>query len=166
MNWLVPIVTGAAFLKPSPNPIPHGRLIPAPLQFKDPHQPNLDDPRGLPPQLSNKTYRGKIELKKPAILNEERKPYGTQFVNDLAALVPFTDQTMRIRLMQQQYRMTDQYKPFNNIKPDFRPYKVLMRYDGSFLSDHGRAAPSTAIPVRFDSNKGPTISRIRRPSTR
>ncbi len=162
MNFLIPIIGAAVSLKPSFKSLTTPGMIPAPMQFKDPHQPNLDDPRGLPPQLSNKTYWGKIEYPKVAILKEQRPPYGSQFVNDMNALVPFTDQNMRIRLMQQQYRMRDQHVPWQNMQRDFRPLKVLMRYEGkipSVVSKDGRE-PSTATSVQFST--GPKTHRIRR----
>lgn len=143
MAWVLPAILIAASTsaftrstKDVPTPIDrlesiHQKVIPAPLNqiLKDPHNPLLNDTRGLPAQLAPKTYMGKVELPKPTRLMGESPNYAQQFIN--VATVPYSNQKTRMKLINEAFRtsLRGQILPWFQQRPDTRRTRVIFRSD-------------------------------------
>jgi len=95
--------------------------------LKNPHQPLLNDTRGLPTSLAPKIYMGKQELKKPGSLEAPSPNFGLQYIN--VSKIPYYNTGHQLKMMHDAYNLT-QYQthvPWNHIRPDTRHTQIIYR---------------------------------------
>lgn len=146
--WIIPTVVAARYLLPlnrgGTGSSKGKKSVPPAIQFNNPYNPSLDDHLGIPMELSNKEYVGKIVPAKPPSLSGPPPNYDRQFVN--VDRVPYSSPVIRMKLNQQAYRMSNRQMARQWDPPAPRIYnKVVIRTDHQLSTkDAGDATP---IPV-------------------
>jgi len=160
-EWIIPTVAAARFLIPL-NRIPDligtpardRPPVPPAIQLKNPYNPSLNDNIGIPMELSNKNYVGKIVYPKPPRLEGPPPAYEKQFIN--VDRVPYSNPVMKMKLNQQAFRMSNRNMTRQWDLPAPRIYNKVVIRTNHQLS--GRSAgEATGIPVPKK-----TITKIRR----
>lgn len=147
--WIIPTVVAARYLLPlnrGNTGLSKGESVPPAIQFSNPYNPGLDDKMGLPMELKNKNYVGKIVPAKPPRLEGPPPDYDRQFVN--VDRVPYSNSVTKMKLNQQAYRMSNRQMVRQWDPPAPKIFnKVVIRTDHQLSTKD--AGGATRVPPKL-----------------